>query len=115
MDAVSYCETTAQIRAFPDSGVAVAPTQFSYYQPPVPETHPIPDHVRKQAMDSFSCLSVRAEIRLANDNGEIMRPNLPPHHPNAIAAKISRMQIAGRDVDAIQRDITKDGFGREYG
>lgn len=115
MDAVSHYETTARMRAYPDSGITVSPgQQFTYPEPAKPEVRPIPEHVRQQAMDAVSHPQTLARITLARDN-DVFAPATPSRQSQEIAEKIARLRIEARDVDRAHQEITRDGFGREHG
>ena len=115
MDAVSHRETTAHIRSFQTSGTDVSPdSMFSYRQEPRQEVRPIPDAVKRQAMDAVSHPETTSQIRLMRDNGRVTPPNTPARETDQVAGKVSRLHHEGHGLDATQKTITQDGFGREY-
>ncbi len=116
MDAVSHKETTDQIRAYQGSGVDVSPADtFTNAQQPQPEITPIPDEVKQQAMDAVSHAETRAQIQLVVDNGAVTAPITPGRDTEQIAEKVARLHEAGQDMDTTHKQMTQDGFGREYG
>lgn len=116
LDAVSHKETTDQIRAYQGSGSTVSPGDtFTHAQEPQPETKPIPDEVKQQAMDAVSHEETRAQIRLVVDNGAVTAPITAGRDTEQIAEKVARLHESGQDMDATHKQMTQDGFGREYG
>lgn len=117
MDAVSHKETTDMIRSFKGSGADVSQsyTTFTHAPEPKAEVRPIPDEVKKQAMDAVSHPETQAQIRLVRDNGAVTAPLTPARDTDRIADKVAQMHKSGKDVDMTQRAMTKDNFGREHG
>ena len=115
MDAVSHYSTTARIRAYGDSGISASPgSQFTYSEPTKAGYAPLTDEVRRKAMDAVSHPEIQARVRLAQDN-EVFAPSTPSRQSMEIAEKITRMRLEGRDVERAHKEITRDGFGQEYG
>ncbi len=118
MDAVSHKETTDMIRSFKGSGADVSEvytTTFTHARELKPEVHPIPDEVKKQAMDAINHPETKAQIRLVKDNGAVTAPLTPGRDTDRIAEKVAQLHKSGQDVDMTQRAMSKDNFGREHG
>lgn len=113
MDAVSHRETTAQIRAFQDSGIEAAPGFTPVHVPPGP-TGPLTDDIRRQAMDAVSHHETMASVRLVEHSGDISPGHTPSVKNTIIAERIAEMHKTGQSIGAIQNAITKDNFGREH-
>ena len=115
MDAVSHRETTAQIRAFRDSGVTASPsfTPVAQVDNSKTEYQPITPEIRKQAMDAVSHKETTAQIRLVKDGGSISPVHTPSHKTTMIAERIAEMHKTGQSIGAIQQNMSKDNFGRE--
>ncbi len=112
MDAVSHRETTAQIRAYQNSGIEAAPG-FTPVEIPQTVTRPMTDDIRRQAMDAVSHHETMASVRLVNDTGSISPGPTPSVKSSMIAERIAEMHKTGQSIGAIQNAITKDNFGRE--
>jgi hypothetical protein len=116
MDAVSHRETTAQIRAYRDSGVTASPS----FTPVMPVDNakagyqPITPEIRKQAMDAVAHKETTAQIRLVKDSGTITPPHTPSRKTTMMAERVAELHKSGQSVDAIQQKMTKDNFGREH-
>ena len=112
MDAVSHRETTAQIRAFQDSGIEAAPgfTPVEVSQAP---TGPLTDDIRRQAMDAVSHSETMAAVRQVADTDTIRPDHTPSVKNSLIAERIAEMHETGQSIGAIQQTMTKDNFGRE--
>ena len=111
MDAVSNKVTTAQIRLYCNND---QPALFNSGDKDLPAARgPIPDHVKKQAQDAIAWRGTQSQIRLIEDKGWIPPVGVPSQGKGPVAEKIARMQQMGQGVDSVQRDMTKDGFGRE--
>ena len=114
MDAVSNAAILAQIRSFKDSGMDVSLDHpFTYAQPPVPERAPIPEQVRREAMSAVASPMIRQQIRLAHDTGTIEAPFTPTRFGMRSADKVAGLHRCGMEVEDVQREMTRDGFGRE--
>jgi len=113
MDAVSHSETTAQIRAFQDSGVEAAPgfTPVEISQAP---TGPLTDDIRRQAMDAVSHSETMAAVRQVEMTDSVRPDHTPSVKNTMIAERIAEMHETGQSVGAIQHAMTKDNFGREH-
>ena len=114
MDAVSHKETTAQIRLYSQNPNA-APKLFNEppkESPTLVQRGPIPDDVKRQAMDAVSNKETTAQIRLVKDNGSMSPTPSPNKESTKAAEKIAQMHRAGQDPDTVQNAMTKDGFGR---
>jgi hypothetical protein len=115
MNAVNHKETTAQIRAFNDSGVSASPSfnevNLEYAKS---KDQPLTDEVRKQAMNSISHNETTAQIRLVKDSGSVTPDHTPSRKTDMIAERIAEMHKSGHSVGAIQQTMTKDNFGREH-
>ena len=112
MDAVSHRETTAQIRAFQDSGIEASPGFTPVEISPAPPG-PLTDDIRRQAMDAVSHSETMAAVRLVADTDSIRPDHTPSAKNTLIAERIAEMHQTGQNVGAIQQAITKDNFGRE--
>jgi len=112
MDAVSHRETTAQIRAYQNSGIEAAPGFTPAPVSPGPPG-PLTDDIRRQAMDAVSHHETMASVRLVADTGSISPGHTPSVKNDIIAERIAEMHKTGQSVGAIQHAITKDNFGRE--
>ena len=113
MDEVNGRASTAQIRAYPGSGSPVSPaTPFTYTDPATPLIHPIPESVKRQAMDAMKDPVVRAQIRLLQDTGYTSPSWMLTCGHGPHAEKIARLYDLGLGTDSIHREITQDGFGR---
>ena len=111
MDAVSNKATTAQIRLYCNND---QPAIFNSEDKNLPATRgPIPDHVKKQAQDAISWKGTQSQIRLIEDKGSLSPVGVPSQGKGPLAEKVARMHQMGHGVDSVQRDMTKDGFGRE--
>ena len=114
MDAVSHQETTAQIRLYSNNPDA-APKSFNEpsKEPPARvQRGPIPDDVKRQAMDAVAHKETTAQIRLVKDNGSLSPTPTPNKESTKAAEKIAQMHRDGQGVDTVQDAATKDGFGR---
>ena len=111
MDAVAHKETTALIRAYGHKEMA---HDFSGPPQPAAETPPgrLTDEIRKQAMDAVSHPETRARIQMGKDSGEVTAPITPTQKSLRLAERVAEMHISGQDRDSIQRDMTRDDFGR---
>jgi hypothetical protein len=112
MDAVANRETTAQIRAYQDSGIEASPgfTPVEISQDP---PGPLTDDIRRQAMDAVSHSETMAAVRQV-EMPETIRPDHTPSVKNTlIAERIEEMHKTEMSIGAIQQSITKDNFGRE--
>ena len=114
MDAVSHKETTAMIRAMNANTAPVSHGDlFTHSKPPVPENRPIPDEVKRQAMDAVSHAETKAQIRLVKDTGDVKAPITPGRGTDYIAAKIAQLHKTGQEADATHKKMTQDHFGKE--
>ncbi len=113
MDAVSHHETTAQIRAFQDSGIEAGPG-FSPVEIPQTVTRPITDDIRREAMDAVSHSETMAAVRQIEMPDAISPGHTPSVKNTIIAERIAEMHETGQSIGAIQQSITKDNFGREH-
>ncbi len=112
MDAVSHHETTAQIRAFQDSGIEAAPG-FTPVEIPQTVTRPITDDIRREAMDAVSHGETMAAVRQVEMPDDIRPDHTPSVKNSIIAERIAEMHETGQSIGAIQHAMTKDNFGRE--
>jgi len=111
MDAVNNKVTTAQIRLYCNND---QPAIFNSEDKILPATRgPIPDHVKKQAQDAISWTGTQSQIKLVEDKGSLSPVGVPSQGKGPLAEKVARMHQMGHGVDSVQRDMTKDGFGRE--
>jgi hypothetical protein len=112
MDAVSHHETTAQIRAFQDSGIEAGPG-FTPVEIPQTVTRPITDDIRREAMDAVSHGETMAAVRQVEMTDSIRPDHTPSVKNTMIAERIAEMHETGQSIGAIQHAMTKDNFGRE--
>jgi hypothetical protein len=112
MDAVSHRETTAQIRAFQDSGIEAAPG-FTPVEIPQGPTGPLTDEIRRKAMDAVSHSETMAAVRQVEMPDSIRPDHTPSVKNTIIAERIAEMHKTEMSIGAIQQSITKDNFGRE--
>ena len=113
MDAVAHKETTAQIRALTRQTEASEANLFTHAQTPGPENRPIPDAVKRQALDAVSHRETAAHIRLVRDTGDVTAPNTPSRGTDQVAGKVARLHHEGHGLDTTHKRVTQDGFGRE--
>ena len=87
--------------------------QFTHSKAPVPENRPIPEEVKRQAMDAVSHPETKAQIHLVKNSGAVTAPITPGRGTNYIAGKIAQLHKTGQDVDATHKKMTQDHFGKE--
>jgi hypothetical protein len=111
MDAVSNKVTTAQIRLYCNND---RPAIFNPSEKSAPGPRaPIPDHVKRQAMDAISHKGTMAQIRMIEAKGSVSPIGTPSLGHSPLAEKISKLHAMGHGVDSVQKQMTKDDFGRE--
>jgi len=115
MNAVNHKETTAQIRAFTDSGIEASPsfteTNLDYAKS---KDQPLTEEVRKEAMNAVNHPETKAQIKLMEDTGSVTAPQTPSEKTERLAERVAEMHKSGQDVDQVQERMTKDNFGREH-
>ena len=110
-DAISNKVTTAYIRLYCNND---QPAIFNAAEKNAPATRgSIPDHVKKQAQDAVAWKGTQSQIRLIEAKGNVSPIGTPSLGNNPMAEKISKMHQMGHGMDTVQRDMTKDDFGRE--
>ena len=113
MDAISNKNTTAQIRLYCNND---QPAIFNPSEKNAPATRgPISDDVKKQAQDAITSKGTQSYIRMVDDKEPIAQVGVPSAGKGPLADKIGKMHQMGHGVDSVQREMTKDGFGRECG
>jgi hypothetical protein len=114
MDAVSHRETIEMMRRYGVSDVTASELFQNRHAAPV-QRGALPDEVKRQAMDAVGSREIVAQIRLVKDGGHVFPPTTPRTETNRIAGKISQMHKTGHHPQRIQREMSKDDFGRDYG
>jgi hypothetical protein len=111
-DAVSHPHTQAYIRLCRGDNFAAPDFSGPPENRPDKPAGPIADDVLRQAKDAVAHYTTTAQIRLVKDNGSIYPPHTPSPKTAALAERIAEMHKSGQDMDSVQRDISKDNFGR---
>jgi len=119
MDAVSHKETTAQIRLYRNNeaqapNFSAAEKNAAAPRSDVPRS-PIPDDVKKQAMDAIANKETVALIRLVKETGSPYPMATPSKETSRAAEKVAQMHQSGQGVDSVQRQVTKDNFEVAHG
>jgi hypothetical protein len=121
LDAVSHKETTAQIRLYRHNDAPAqtftssAPEQSAAATQNATPRSPIPDDVKKQAMDAIANKETMAMIRLVKDTGSPYPMATPSKETSRAAEKVAQMHQSGQAVDSVHRHMTKDNFEVSHG
>lgn len=110
MDAVSHHETTEFMRlhGFVSEGVPTSP--------PVAKRPAgvIGEAVKRQAMDAVSHPDTKAHVRMVADTGTVFPPTTPTREATQAAERVNALHRGGAAIDAVQRQVTQDGFARHH-
>ena len=115
MDAVSHRETTEFMRMFGFSERGASLFSAPLNEPKTARHAPITDEVKREAMDAVAHRETTAHVRLVRDTGSVAVPATPSPASRHAAERVTELHSAGTALDAVQRQITQDGFGRLYG
>ena len=115
MDAVSHRETTEFMRLHGYSEQSISLFSAPAIAEPQGTSLPLNDAVKRQAMDAVAHRETTAHIRLMEDTGSVFTPSTPSRASAHAAERVSELHRSGAATDAVQQQVTQDGFGRFYG
>lgn len=113
MDAVAHRETTDYMRRFrPEdaSHESLSQSFSAHNQAKEQRSKPIPDHVKRQAMNAIKHRETSSQISLMKDNGIIFAPTTPSREAQIAAQRVTDLHRKGLEVDRVHNEITRDDF-----
>lgn len=114
MDAVSHRETTEFMRRYGYSTDSISLFSATPAAQKSSASGPLNDNVRRLAMDAVTHRETTAHIHLVEHSGSVFAPTTPSRTSHHSAQLVNDLHRSGAEIDAVQRQVTQDGFGRSY-
>lgn len=114
MDAVEHRETTAFMRQYGYREASLSSTGSSPAKACERPSGPLTDEVKLLAMDAIAHRETTAQIRLVEHTGVVFAPATPSPASRHAAQRVSELHRSGAAIDAVQREVTQEGFAHFY-